>query len=143
LSDADATLLRSYRLLDSAFTPSAKHGLFASVRTDPDQERHIDHTSRNSYYRFRSINRLGNLVTKRSNVYAIWITVGYFEAEPVVGQTTIYPDGYRFGKEIGEDTGRIKRHRAFYIVDRSLPVAYEPGQDHNVEEIVRLRRYIE
>ena len=26
--------------------------------------------------------RLENLVTNRSNVYAIWITVGYFEVEP-------------------------------------------------------------
>ena len=33
----------------------------------------------NSYFRYQGLQRRANLVTTRSNVFAIWITVGYFE----------------------------------------------------------------
>jgi hypothetical protein len=36
---------------------------------------------RNPYKMYQPMTRLGNLVTTRSNVYAIWVTVGYFEVE--------------------------------------------------------------
>ena len=36
----------------------------------------------NPYFRYQALTRLGNLVTTRSNVYAFWITVGYFEVTP-------------------------------------------------------------
>ena len=35
----------------------------------------------NPFFRYQAIQRLGNLVTTRSNVYAVWITVGYFEVD--------------------------------------------------------------
>ena len=77
--------------------------------------------------------RLGVAATTRSNVYAIWITIGYFEV-----------DAYgRFGAEIGELEGEIQRHRAFYIVDRSIPVALEPGKNHNVDDAVLARTIIQ
>jgi hypothetical protein len=69
--------------------------------------------------------------------------VGYFEAEWTGGTSYVYPDGYRLGAEMGADSGEIKRHRAFYIVDRSIPVGFEPGEDHNVDKCVLLRRIIE
>ncbi len=47
------------------------------------------------------------------------------------------------GQEVGIDTGTVKRHRAFYIIDRTIPVAFEPGQNHNVDKCVLLRRFIE
>ena len=77
---------------------------------------------------------MANLLTTQSNVYAIWLTVGYFEVNPETGQ---------LGQEMGTDTGDIKRNRAFYIIDRSIPVAFEPGQNHNVDRCVVLRRIIE
>ena len=66
--------------------------------------------------------RLGNTATIRSNVFAIWITL----------RTSV--DG---------DPDSAKTHRAFYIVDRSIPVAFESGKDHNVWDAVILRRIIE
>ena len=36
---------------------------------------------RNPGMMYQPMTRLGNLVTTRSNVYAIWVTVGYFEVE--------------------------------------------------------------
>jgi hypothetical protein len=55
----------------------------------------------------------------------------------------VYPDGYTFGKEAGIDTGEVQRVREFAIVDRTVPVAFEPGANHNTQEIVRLRRRIQ
>jgi hypothetical protein len=125
---------------------------------------------RNPYFYYQPMTRLGNLVTTRSNVYAIWITVGYFEVEKAPdwsdlatqarfggdgtagSQATIaaqalynrvYPDGYMLGKEVGSDTGDVHRQRGFYIVDRSEPVGFKPGEDLNVERMIRLRRRIE
>ena len=36
----------------------------------------------NPYFRYHKLQRLGNLLTTHSNVYAVWITVGYFEVLP-------------------------------------------------------------
>ncbi len=52
--------------------------------------------------------------------------------------------GRRTGWDTGNaDTGSIERHRGFYIIDRSVPVAFEPGQNHNVDNAILLRRFIE
>ena len=79
------------------------------------------------------------------------VTIGYFEIEPNVNLSTgevfavdaAHPDGYRFGIEMGSDVGQVTRHRAFYVVDRSIPVAFEPGKNHNVEKAILLRRHLE
>jgi len=55
------------------------------------------------------------VVSNHSNVFAIWITVGYFEVSRVPVDAG-HPDGYTLGQELGSDTGDIVRHRAFYIL---------------------------
>jgi hypothetical protein len=117
---------------------------------------------RNPYFRFSPATRLSTMTTNRSNVYAIWVTIGFFEVEeapPIAdfiaangltpGQAAtdlynrVYPDGYQFSKEAGIDTGEVQRVREFAIVDRTVPVAFEPGANHNTQDIVRLRRRIQ
>jgi len=123
------------------------------LRADPDsraaprplfeyrsQQPH-DESNRNPFFRYRNFERFGNLLTTRSNVYAIWITVGYFEVRRNSGAS--YPDGYELGQELGIDTGEMQRHRAFYIFDRSIPVGFIRGQDLNFEKALLIRRYIE
>ncbi|MEZ6076513.1 MAG: hypothetical protein R3C56_12895 [Pirellulaceae bacterium] len=61
------------------------------------------------------------------------ITVGYFEYDPSTG----------VGPEYGWDNGQSRRHRGFYVIDRSIPVAYEPGQDLNTGNCVLVRRIVE
>ena len=106
-------------------------------------------TGRNAYFRYQGIERLGNLVTTRSNVFAVWITVGYFEVLPNSATTpagkpdAVHPDGYELGQELGIDTGETVRHRAFYMFDRSIPVGFQRGQDLNQDKATLLRRYIE
>jgi len=107
-------------------------------------------SSKNSFFHYEELQRLGNLITTRSNVYAVWITVGYFQVTPNnvngVAPGTIdagHPDGYQLGPELGSDTGEVERHRAFYIYDRTIPVGFQRGLDLNVEKGLLLRRYIE
>jgi hypothetical protein len=109
-----------------------------------------DNVVKNPFLKYQSLQRFSNLVTNRSNVYAVWITIGYFEVEPVPGfnpgnplNQQLYPDGYTLGQEIGSSEGDVVRHRAFYIIDRSIPVAYIPGEDLNTDKTILLRRYIE
>jgi hypothetical protein len=66
--------------------------------------------------------RLANTTTTRSHLFGVWITL----REMVEG-----------------DPDSVRTHRAFYIVDRSIPVAFEPGKTHNVRDAVVLRRIIE
>jgi hypothetical protein len=131
-SDVDVSLLRENP------DPNDSQPLFNSHYTD--KPRNAD---RNPSFKYQSLQRLGNLVTGRSNVYGVWITVGYFEVELITNLTPARPDGIRFGVEVGIDRGQIKRHRAFYMIDRSIPIAFEPGENHNVDKAVILRRYID
>ena len=77
--------------------------------------------SLNPAHNIYTATRLTNTATVRSNVFGIWITVR---------------------ESVANDPDSIKLHRAFYIFDRSIPVAFEPGKDHNVWDAVLLRRII-
>jgi len=138
-----------------------------------------DYADRNAYFRYQPMSRLGSMITTRSNVYAVWVTIGFFEADEIQDpsrmanddpqrplMTTIvqrfsngsnqleqarnnplfnrvYPEGVMLGKEVGIDTGDVKRLRGFYILDRSIPAGFDPGKNTNVEKVIRLKRQIE
>ena len=44
--------------------------------------------------------------------------------------------------ELGSDTGQTERHRGFYLLDRSIPVAFEPGENHNIENAILIETMI-
>jgi hypothetical protein len=79
------------------------------------------------------VTRLANLTTDRSDTYAVRITLGFFEYDPVTG----------LGAEYGKDNGTSQRHRGFFVVDRSIPVGFIEGQDLNTKNCILLRRYVE
>jgi hypothetical protein len=91
-----------------------------------DSNDHRD-TNRNAYFRYQTMNQLANVTTVRSNVFAIWVTIGYFDGS---GTTAL-------------EVTPVRRNRGFYIFDRSIPVGYERGKDHNVRDAILLRRIIE
>jgi hypothetical protein len=99
--------------------------------------------------RYQPLQKIGNTLTTRSNVYAVWVTVGYFEMIPETGgpgQTVPrrwHPEGFRLGPELGLDDGSVVRHRAFFLIDRTVPVAFQRGKDHNVRDAVLVRSIIE
>ncbi len=99
---------------------------------------------RNPYFRYDTLRKLGNVITTRSNVYAVWITVGYFEVKQDSSlPRSYYPDGYTLGAELGSDTGEVVRHRMFAVIDRSIPVAFQRGEDYNSQKAVVLKKIIE
>lgn len=122
-----------------------------------------NNSDRNPYFRYQPMTRLSSMTTTRSNVYAVWVTVGFFEVTEAPAELAfatangltagsaaslalydrVYPEGYQLGQEAGSDTGDIRRVREFAIIDRTVPVAFEPGQNHNIDKAVRLRRRIE
>jgi len=51
--------------------------------------------------------------------------------------------GPSVGVEVGRDTGGAIRNRGFYLFDRSIPVAYEPGKNHNIERAILVQSIIE
>ena len=127
--DIDATLLRSVEAINN------NNGTTPLLTRSPTAGniQPFEDGRRSSAFSTDSLERLGNLVTTRSNVFAVWITVGYFEVTD-----SGLPD-----RELGSDTGRVKRNRGFYILDRSRPVAFEPGADHNIEDMIMLKRLVE
>lgn len=132
---ADASLLRSTSVTNAgAMTASYtdNRGLLNSPTIATGNRLHSP--DRHPYLRYKNRIRLGNMGTTRSNVFAIWITVGYFEYDETTNT---------IGAELGKESGNVERHRAFYMVDRSIPVGFEPGKNHNVDQAVMIRRYIE
>lgn len=93
------------------------------------------------------VQRMANLVTNKSNVYSIRMTLGYFEYTPatpaIPGPPLIPSKAAAIGQEYGADQGRSIRHRAYYLIDRSIPVGYQPGHDHNTDKAILARSIIE
>lgn len=113
--------------------------IFADPLTTPGQE-YAD----NPQFCCLTSNRLANVATNRSNVFAIWVTIGFFECD-AAGNFVMTKDqnGNPIPRELGADTGEISRHRGFYVFDRSIPVGYVTGRDLNLEDAIRLRRIIQ
>jgi hypothetical protein len=93
-------------------------------------------------FRYQGISRLANTTTNQANAFAVWITIGKFEVN-YVGPSQALPDGYTLGTELGFDNGTQVRHRSFFIIDRTAPVTYEAGKNHNSANCILLRRFLE
>jgi hypothetical protein len=96
----------------------------------------------NATFQYQMFTRLGNNVTNRSNVYAIWVTLGKFEVQPVA-VTVQNPDGYKLVKPAMDDAGNQVRKRGFYIFDRSIPMGFQRGQDLNTDRGMLVEHVLE
>lgn len=98
----------------------------------PTSTLELAESRQNAFTRYQRAMRLSNLTTDQSNVFAMWVTVALFEYDPVTG----------FGKEYTNSAGEPERERAFYIIDRTVPVGFLPGEDLNSDRAVLLKRTI-
>ncbi|MDO4628600.1 MAG: hypothetical protein Q4C70_05410 [Planctomycetia bacterium] len=98
------------------------------------------------FYRLEDYYRLANLTTTRSNVFAVWVTMGFFEVDgndnPISGNSQTGSGSTRY-RELGEAFGNVKRYRSFYLIDRSIPVGFERGKNHNAENVILLKRMLQ
>lgn len=94
------------------------------------------------YDRNRLLAKIAANVTTKSNVYAVWVTIGWFRVVPGT-QSDLVP---QLDEEIGASTGATVRHRAFFIIDRSVATGYtgpKPISAFDADPIVRFARVIE
>ena len=145
----ETTLARSFALADAVlsapgenlpvsaapadamlYSPSSVNGATGSFA--PSTAAAAD-ANRNAFTRYQREMRLPNLITNQSNVFAMWVTVSLYEYDPVTG----------FGNEYLDDNGLPKRERVFYIIDRSIPVGYKPGENLNTDRTILLKRKLD
>jgi hypothetical protein len=136
----DRFTARSFTLFTDGQRTPIRESLFAA----PAATSWATDGERDAWFRLETLVRANAHTTVRSEVYAIWVTMGLFEVQPGNGGISMqYPDGWQLVREYGSDTGNTTRHRSFFIFDRSTPVAYEPGVDHNVRDAIPIERFIE
>jgi len=76
--------------------------------------------------------RMPNLASDNSQTYVIRMTVGLFEVDPV---------NQSLGREYNEELGLNERYEAMFIIDRSRPVGFIPGQPLNARDVVVFEKY--
>jgi hypothetical protein len=120
-------------ILRGAYPDNPAKPLFGPSSENPPDNLAMNY-DRSSYFRNIVRQRLANLTTTRSSVFAVWVTVGFFEVDQNNGMIL---------SEVGLEDGSAQRHRGFFMVDRSIPVAFEPGKNHDVEDCVLIESIIE
>lgn len=114
LNPIDDTLLRSL-VLDNAVGLSQRRLFEARTQNDLATGSAVGKNNIDYYTRQRLLSKISNNTTNRSNVFIVWISVGFFEAYQNLAAD---PTGnvIQIGAKMTDQTDR----RGFFIVDRTL-----------------------
>ncbi|EMI42575.1 hypothetical protein [Rhodopirellula sp. SWK7] len=91
--------------------------------------------NRNAFLKYQTLMRMPNLVSDNSQTFLVRMTLGFFEVDATNTQN--------LGVEYNEDKGENRRYQAMFIIDRSIPVGFIPGQDVNARDTVVFERYFQ
>ena len=88
----------------------------------------------NPFMKYRTLTRMPNLASGKSNVFVMRLTLGFFEVDAAT---------LSLGREYNEDIAQNQRYQMMYVIDRSKPVAFIPGQNTNVRDTIVYERLVE
>jgi hypothetical protein len=94
---------------------NASRTIFGSHDPAQPNQLFVDKAAPESYGKYELLQTVMNNITTRSNTFAVYATIGYFEVEqahPVTGRPVL-------GAELTNEAGGHDRHRFFAIIDRT------------------------
>jgi hypothetical protein len=99
------------------------------------------------YYRSELLQKIMNLTTPRTQQFAVWVTVGFFEVvkpgNPQMGRIDPRLVMDQLGQEVGKSTGKNVRFREFFILDRTRATGFNPRNPGDFRDLIIYRRRIE
>lgn len=107
----------------------SEHGMFVRQLTQQPlatAQPHMDRF-RSPANRFQTLMRMPNLASNNSQVFLIRMTLGFFEVDA---------ETLSLGDELNAEFGTSKRISGLFVIDRSIPVGFLPGQDTNVADTI-------
>jgi hypothetical protein len=141
----DANFLRHREPLTTGANPPSELSMY--VRDLLQEPRLVDnpndHTrdrQRDAFIRNQTAMRMPNLAGDNSQTYVVWLTLGFFEVDENIRFSVPPPS---LGREYNEDIGQNVRYQAMFIIDRSRPVGFVPGQDLNARDVVVFEKHFQ
>jgi hypothetical protein len=71
------------------------------------------------------------------------MTIGFFEVDETWNNLAPGFVWRSMGREYNEDIGQNQRYQAMFIIDRSRPVGFLPGQNLNARDVVVFEKYFQ
>jgi hypothetical protein len=123
----DPTLLPRPLLGANVYQVPTTNPMGVSYRTEPDRRQH-------PFFRTELLQKLMNLTTVRTNQFAVYLTVGFFEVKSEGNVNTLQPD--ILGKEIDQNN----RYVLFSVVDRTFAEGFNPINPGKYTQLIQYSR---